>query len=179
MLQYKLIPEWLVEPIEQPFNIIKIDITNVLNYQQEIKWLINSFHKRYEWDGFPDWEMVISRLQNGNNFFFLCQYNDKIIGWVWFRKGEIDINKDYIKFYTKTDDTTVWGYNNFLVSNKIIEKPENAGTLWCCLMFKTLFEMGIKQVLVDIESWQDISVKMCEESGMRKDNWVTKYFENA
>jgi hypothetical protein len=179
MLQYKITPEWLIEPSEQPFKIINVDTTNVLEYENDIRWLISSFHKRYEWDGFPDWEAVINRLQKGNNIFFLCEYNTKIIGWVWFRKGEIDINKDYIKFYTKTDDTTVWGFNNFLVSNKIIQKPEDAGTIWCSLMFKTLFDMGMNQILVDIESWQDISVKMCEQSGMKKDNWVTKYFENA
>jgi hypothetical protein len=179
MLQYKIIPEWLIEPNEQPFKIINVDTTNVLEYENDIRWLINSFHKRYEWDGFPDWKTVINRLQNGNNIFFLCEYNTKIIGWVWFRKGEIDISKDYIKFYTKTDDATVWGFNNFLVSNKITQKPEDAGTIWCSLMFKTLFDMGMNQILVDVESWQNVSIKMCEGSGMKLDNWVTKYFENA
>ena len=179
MIQYKLMKEWLVVPEKQPFIIINIDTTNVLKYQTDIRWLIDSFNKRYEWDGFPTWEDVINRIQTGTNLFFLCEYNEKIIGWVWFRIGEIDINKDYIKFFVKTEEDTVWGYNNFLVSNKIVQKPDDAGTLWCCLMFKTLFEMGINKILVDVESWQDISIKMCEESGMRQDNWVTKYFENA
>lgn len=179
MTQYKLIKEWLVTPSEQPFNIINIDINNVLNYQNDIKWLIDSFQKRYNWDGFPTWEDVYNRLMTGKNIFFLCEYDNKIIGWVWFRRGEVDINKDYIKFYSKTSDTTVWGYNNFLVSNKIVEKPNNAGTLWCCLMFKTLFEMGIENVLVDVESWQEPSLKMCDESGMKKIDWINELVKNA
>lgn len=179
MTQYKLIPEWLIEPETQPFKIINVDIQNVLEYQNDIKWLIDSFQKRYNWDGFPVWEDVINRLQNGNNIFFLCEYNEKIIGWVWFRKGEVNINKDYIKFYSKTNETTVWGYNNFLVSNKIIEKPNNAGTLWCCLMFQKLFQLGITDVLVDVESWQEPSLKMCEESGMRKIDWINELVKNA
>jgi hypothetical protein len=178
MTQYKLIPEWLVTPDTQPFKIINVDTTNLLNYENDIKWLIESFNKRYEWDGFPTWNQVKQRLSL-NNFFFLCEYNDKIIGWVWFRKGEVDINKEYIKFYSKTNDTTVWGYNNFLVSNKIIEKPYNAGTLWCSLMFKKLFEMGITDVLVDVESWQEPSLKMCEESGMKKIDWINELVKNA
>jgi hypothetical protein len=97
MTQYKLIKEWLVIPNEQPFKLINIDTTNVLNYQSDIKWLIDSFNKRYDWDGFPIWEDVINRVQTGTNIFFLCEYNSKIIGWVWFRKGEVDINKDYIE----------------------------------------------------------------------------------
>lgn len=179
MTQYKLIEEWLITPAEQPFKIINVDIKNVLEYQTDIKWLIDSFQKRYNWDGFPKWEDVINRLQIGSNIFFLCEYNEKIIGWVWFKKGEIDINKDYIKFFCKTDDETVWGYNNFLVSNKIVEKPFNAGTLWCCLMFKKLFEMGIKNILVDVESWQEPSLKMCDESGMKKIDWINELVKNA
>jgi hypothetical protein len=179
MTQYKLIKEWLITPDEQPFKLINIDTTNLLNYQLDIKSLIDSFNKRYEWDGFPNWEDVINRVQTGTNIFFLCQYNDIIIGWVWFRKGEVDINKDYIKFYSKTNDTTVWGYNNFLVSNKIIQKPNNAGTMWCCLMFEKLFEMGITDILVDVESWQEPSLKMCDESGMRKIDWINELVKNS
>jgi hypothetical protein len=179
MTQYKIIEEWLLIPNNQPFKVINIDINNVLKYQIDIKWLINSFNKRYDWDGFPTWEDVINRVQTGNNILFLCEYNQTIIGWVWFRKGEVDINKNYIKFYSKTNDTTVWGYNNFLVSNKIIQKPHNAGTLWCCLMFEKLFEMGITDILVDVESWQEPSLKMCEESGMKKINWINQLIENA
>jgi hypothetical protein len=179
MTQYKLIKEWLITPKEQPFKIINVDTTNLLQYESNIKWLINSFNSRYEWDGFPTWEVVVDRVQYGKNFFFLCEYNEKIIGWVWFKKGEVDINKDYIKFYCKTNDTTVWGYNNFLVSNKIIEKPNNAGTLWCTLMFEKLFELGMTDVLVDVESWQDISLKMCDESGMKKIDWINELVKKA
>jgi len=179
MTQYKLIQDWLIIPNIQPFNIIDINIDNILQYENDIKYLIKSFHNRYEWDGFPKWEDIIGRLNTGKNLFFLCQYNNKIIGWVWFRRGEVDINKDYIKFYCKTNDTTVWGYNNFLVSNKIIQKPDNAGTLWCSLMFQKLFELGIKDILVDVESWQHISLKMCEESGMKKIDWINELVKNA
>jgi hypothetical protein len=179
MTQYKLIEEWLPIPDNQPFKIINIDVTNVLQYENDIKWLIENFHKRYEWDGFPDWEVVISRLQSGNNFFFLCQYNDKIIGWVWFRKGEVDINKDHIKFYCKTNEETVWGYNNFLVSSKLVDRPKDAGFYWCNLHLKTLFEMGIKDILIDVETWQEVSLKMCDLNGMRKIDWITNLIKNA
>jgi hypothetical protein len=179
MTQYKLIKEWLITPNEQPFKIINVDINNVLEYQSNIDWIIESFNNRYEWGGFPKWEDVINRLETGKNFFFLCEYNDKIIGWVWFRKGEVDINKDHIKFYSKTNDTTVWGFNNFLVSNKIIQKPNNAGGLWCSLMFEKLFELGMTDILVDVESWQDISLKMCEESGMKKVDWINELVKQS
>jgi hypothetical protein len=179
MTQYKLVKEWLITPNKQPFKILNLTVDNLLEHKSDIKLLINSFNIRYEWDGFPTWEVVVDRVKYGKNFFFLCEYNEKIIGWVWFRKGEVDINKDYIKFYCKTNDTTVWGYNNFLVSNKIVEKPNNAGTLWCSLMFEKLFEFGVTDILVDVESWQDPSLKMCDESGMKKINWINELIERA
>jgi hypothetical protein len=179
MIQYKLIEDWFLPIDNQPFKIINIDVTNVLDYENDIKWLINSFHKRYEWDGFPNWEMIISRLEKGNNFFFLCQYNETIIGWVWFRKGEVDIIKEHVKFYCKTDNETVWGYNNFLVSSKLINKPENSGIFWCNLIFKKLFKLGIKTILVDTETSNEQSTKMCELNGMKKENWVNDLIINV
>jgi len=179
MTQYKLTEEWLPKPENQPFNIIDIDINNVYNYQNDIKWLINSFHKRYEWDGFPSWGEVIVRLETGKNFFFLCEYNKKIIGWVWFKKGEVDINKEHIKFYAKTNEQTAWGYNNFLVSSKLVDRPANAGFFWCNLHLRRLFDLGIKDILIDVESWQDVSLKMCDMNGMQKIDWINELVKNS
>lgn len=182
MIQFKLNKEWipiLDDNSSKIFSIIDIDMNNVFNYENDVKWLIECFHKRYEWDGFPNWETIISRLETGKNIFFLCQYNNKIIGWCWWRIGEVDINKEYIKFYCKTNNTTVWGYNNFLVSNKIIKKPENSGTLWMQLMFKKLIEMGMVNILADVESWQTPAIEMCTNSGMKQIDWITNIIENA
>lgn len=178
MIQFKLKKEWLSSTDTQPFNIIDVDISNVFEYENEIKWLIDCFHKRYVWNGFPNWEQVINRLKN-NNILFLCEYNNKIIGWSWFKLGEVDINKEHIKFYAKTNDKTVWTYNNFLVSNKIREKPKNSGTLWYILVFEKLFNNGIIDVLVDVESWQESAIKMCEESGMKRIDWINELIKNA
>ncbi len=179
MIQFKLKKEWLFVLDNQPFNIIDINIKNVFEYETDIKWLIDCFHKRYVWNGFPNWEQVIDRLNDDNNFLFLCQYNDKIIGWCWAKRNEVDINKEHIKFYTKTNNTTAWGYNDFLVSNKIREKPKNSGTLWLNLVFKTLFENGITDILADVESWQEPAIKMCEGIGMKKIDWISELFKDA
>jgi hypothetical protein len=179
MIQYKLIPDWLVKSETQPFNLINVDTTNVLQYENDIKWLMNAFNKRYNWDGFPTWEDVINRLQSDKNIFFLCQYNDKIIGWVWFRIGEVDINKEHVKFYCKTSDKIVWGYNNFLASSKIIDKPENSGFYWCNLMFNKLFELGIEEILVDTETSNKQSALMCSMNGMREIDWISDLINNV
>lgn len=179
MIQFKLKKDWIIPIDEQPFKLIDITIENVINYEKDIKWLIKCFHKRYDWDGFPNWETVIDRLKTDRNFFFLCQYSDKIIGWVWFRRGEVDINKEHIKFYCKTNDTTAWGYNNFLVSSKIINKPKDSGVLWCNLMFKKLFELGMETILVDTETTNTQSAKMCELNGMKKEDWINDLINNV
>ena len=46
-------------------------------------------------------------------------------------------------------------------------------------MFEKLFELGITDILVDVESWQDSSLKMCDESGMKKINWINDLIEKA
>ena len=179
MVQYRLIPEWFVAVDNQPFKIISIDTTNLLNYESDIKELIIYFNMRYDWDKFPTWDIVVDRVNSNKNLFFLCEYNDKIIGWGWWRIGEVDINKSHIKFYTITNETTAWGYNLFLASSKIIKKPKNSGTLWCNAMFNKLFELGITEIISDIENWQSISYKMFEENNMKKENWLLTFFENA
>ena len=39
--------------------------------------------------------------------------------------------------------------------------------------------MGIENVLVDVESWQEPSLKMCDESGMKKIDWINELVKNA
>lgn len=171
---FKLKKEWLNPIKEQPFKIINVTIENVLTYEKDIKWLINCFHKRYDWDGFLKWEDIINRLETNKNIFFLCEYNNKIIGWVWARTGEVEINKEHIKFYCKISDNIIYAYNNFIVSSKLIDKPENSAVLFLNLAFSKLFDLGFEEILSDIETSNKYTYNMCNSIGMREYNWISE-----
>lgn len=179
MIQFKLKKDWIIPINEQPFKLIDITIQNVLNYENDIKWLIECFHKRYNWDGFLKWEDIINRLQTGKNIFFLCQYNDTIIGWVWARKGEVEIDKEHIKFYCKIPDNMIYAYNNFMVSSKIINKPVNSAVLFLNLVFNKLFDLGFEEIVSDIETSNKYTYNMCNSIGMCEDNWISDLIINV
>lgn len=176
---FKLKKEWLNSINEQPFQIIDITIENVLEYQNDIKLLIECFHKRYEWNGFINWEDIINRLQTGKNIFFLCKYNNDIIGWVWARKGEVEINKEHIKFYCKIPDNMIYAYNNFMVSSKLINKPENSAVLFLNLAFSKLFDLGFEEIVSDIETSNKYTYNMCNTIGMHENNWIAELIINV
>lgn len=179
MIQFKLKKDWIIPIDEQPFRLIDITIENVLNYENDIKWLIECFHKRYDWDGFIKWEEIINRLENGKNIFFLCEYNEKKIGWVWARKGEVNIDKEHLKFYCKIPNNMIFAYNNFIVSSKIISKPEYSGVYFLNLAFNKLFEMGFDEIISDIESSNKHTYNMCRMIGMREENWISELIINT
>jgi len=179
MIQFKLKKEWVKNIDETPFKIVNVTKENVFVYENDIKWLINCFHKRYDWDGFLKWTDIINRLENGKNIFFLCEYNNKFIGWVWGRTDAVEINKDNLKFYSKLPNTMIWAYNNFMVSSKIINKPENASVYFLNLAFNKLFEFGYENIVSDVETSNDHMHNVCNMIGMRKENWICDLITNT
>ena len=150
MKKYQLNKENYIK--EKQLHIERLELDNMIAleyFTPNIQFLIDSFNKEYQWDGMFDIAEVTNRINTGH-ILFILYYDNRPIGYVWFKE---------------LNETTCFGYNLYVT--KQIERPKNSAH-W---FYNKVSGMMLKQydtINVEIEDWNKVVFDLVEGIGYKK-----------
>jgi hypothetical protein len=137
---------------QKEFHIERLELNNIIPleyFTPTIQTLINYFNEEYKWNGMFDINEVKRRINNGH-IMFILYYDKCAIGYVWFKKININTCFGYNLYVTKKIDRPInspyWFYNK--VSGIMLEQYDN--------------------INVEIEDWNKVVFKLVESIGYKK-----------
>ncbi len=137
---------------EKQLHIEKLELDNIIAlgyFKSDIQFLIDSFNKEYEWDDMFDIREVKNRIKNHHTLFILY-YDNKPIGYVWFKE---------------LDEITCFGYNLYVT--KQIERPIDSPK-WFYNKVSGIMLEKYNIINVEIEDWNKVVFDLVESIGYKQ-----------
>ena len=151
MIQYILNKKNYIK--EKQLHIERLELDNVIAleyFTPNIRFLIDSFNKEYQWDDMFDIDEVKNRINKGH-ILFILYYDNQPIGYVWFK--ELDKN-------------ICFGYNLYVT--KQMERPKYSPK-WFYNKVSGIMLKEYDTIKVEIEDWNKVVFDLVESIGYKKD----------
>ena len=149
MKKYQLNKENYIK--EKQLHIERLELDNMIAleyFTPNIQFLIDSFNKEYQWDGMFDIAEVTNRINTGH-ILFILYYDNRPIGYVWFKE---------------LNETTCFGYNLYVT--KQIERPIDSPK-WFYNKVSGIMLEQYDTIKVEIEDWNKIVFDLVESIGYK------------
>ena len=150
MIQYILNKKNYIK--EKQLHIERLELDNVIAleyFTPNIRFLIDSFNKEYQWDDMFDIDEVKNRINKGH-ILFILYYDNQPIGYVWFK--ELDKN-------------ICFGYNLYVT--KQMERPKYSPK-WFYNKVSGIMLKEYDTIKVEIEDWNKVVFDLVESIGYKK-----------
>jgi len=151
MIQYILNKKNYIK--EKQLHIERLELDNVIAleyFTPNIRFLIDSFNKEYQWDDMFDIDEVKNRINKGH-ILFILYYDNQPIGYVWFK--ELDKN-------------ICFGYNLYVT--KQMERPKYSPK-WFYNKVSGIMLKEYDTIKVEIEDWNKVVFDLVDCIGYKKD----------
>lgn len=146
--------------------IESISIVEKFEWDNDVKFSVDSFNQLYAWNEMFDENEFKSRIKN-NNRFFIFKENKNIVGHVWHSSDLILFNPT--RKIKKLNKGILFAYNVFV--NKNLHSKLFDSSQYYCAAANKLFLEGNNKVIVSIDSWNKASLNFAKRIGFIEKNF--------
>lgn len=152
----------------QTYTFQTITTENVDSFKSDILQIIEYHHMDLNWDGIPNYDIVIQRLEFGSKMDLWLK-NNVAIGWHWYNTNCVTL--DWKSEYNPLQSNEMYGGSAFLSSTQK-SYPSPALQFYVKGIHKNLIDEDKNTMYLYIDYWNSKSIKLVKKIGMQEFNFI-------